>query len=93
MLACACGWLCMQGQCRHSARALKARSLCGVQAATWAALAYTQQLAGQLAAAIESYHKALGLRQDDSFSNDMLAESLQQECARFSLELISMSAG
>lgn len=64
----------------------RALGLAPHSAATYAALAFTQQLAGDSAAAVESYHKALGLRPDDSFCNDMLAEALQAECLRCCVE-------
>lgn len=35
---------------------------------------------GELAEAITNYHRALSLRPDDTFSSDMLAAALQEEC-------------
>jgi len=50
-------------------------------AATLAALAFTHQLAGDRARAIELYHNALGLRPDDSFAQEMLEVALAEEAA------------
>eukprot|EP00775_Hariotina_reticulata_P001960 gene1960-2287_t len=50
-------------------------------------LAYTHQLMGNSAAAVEYYHKALGLRPDDAFAAEMLGLALQDECTRFGQEL------
>ena len=41
-----------------------------------AALAYTYQLAGRPSAAVETYHKALALRPDDTFAQTMLRQCL-----------------
>lgn len=46
-------------------------------------LAYTHHLMGDSAAAVEGYHKALGLRPDDAFAAEMLGAALREECARF----------
>uniref|UniRef100_A0A383WBY8 Uncharacterized protein n=1 Tax=Tetradesmus obliquus TaxID=3088 RepID=A0A383WBY8_TETOB len=52
-----------------------------------AGLAYTHQLMGSSGAAVEHYHKALALRPDDAFAAEMLGLALQEECARFGMEL------
>jgi tetratricopeptide (TPR) repeat protein len=57
----------------------KALSACPTQAGTYAALAYTHHLHGNLSAAIENYHKALGLRPADDFCATMLAAAVQED--------------
>ena len=57
----------------------KALSACPTQAGTYAALAYTHHLNGNLSAAIENYHKALGLRPADDFCATMLAAAVQED--------------
>jgi anaphase-promoting complex subunit 6 len=56
-------------------------------------LAYTHQLMGNAAAAVEYYHKALGLRPDDAFAAEMLSLALQDECTRFGHELEAAGDG
>jgi anaphase-promoting complex subunit 6 len=68
-----------------------ALGLCPLQAGTHAALAYTHHLQGNTEVAVHHYHKALGLRPDDSFSGEMLGQALQQECVRFSGELEALA--
>jgi len=51
--------------------------------ASYIGLAYTHQLLGNSAAAVEGYHKALGLRPDDAFAAEMLGVALKEECGRF----------
>ncbi len=72
----------------------QALGLCPMQPGTYAALGYTHHLLGNTAAAIEHYHKALGLRPDDSFTAEMLTQALQQECMRSEQDVdgIGMSA-
>ena len=41
---------------------------------------------GKLALAISNYHKALGLRTDDTFASEMLAAALQEECKQLENE-------
>lgn len=65
----------------------QALSLNPTNAGTYAGLAYTHQLMGNSAAAVEHYHKALGLRPDDAFATEMLGLALQEECTRFGGEL------
>lgn len=48
----------------------------------------TKPIQGSLEEAIENYHKALGLRPEDSFTADMLTAALQEECIRYSCELV-----
>jgi anaphase-promoting complex subunit 6 len=50
---------------------------------SYVGLAYTHQLMGNSEAAVEGYHKALGLRPDDAFAAEMLGAALREECARF----------
>lgn len=38
---------------------------------------------GDNSAAVDFYHKALGLRPDDSFAAEMLSEALEAECHAF----------
>ena len=42
---------------------------------------------GNLGAAIENYHKALGIRADDTFAAEMLSSALAEECA---LEILAL---
>ena len=49
------------------------------QAGTYGALGYTYHLIGNLPAAIENYHKALGLRPYDDFYSAMLAVAVGEE--------------
>eukprot|EP00947_MAST-08B_sp_MAST-8B-sp1_P003049 g3049.t1 len=46
------------------------------RAATYAALGFTRHLQGMLDAAIDHYHKALGLKPEDAFASDMLSRAL-----------------
>ena len=55
---------------------------------TYVAIGYTNHLAGNLEEAIENYHKALGLRPEDSFAADMLAVAVEEECNAYSQELV-----
>jgi anaphase-promoting complex subunit 6 len=57
----------------------RALGACPTQAGTYAALAYTYHLKGNLPVAIENYHKALGLRPSDDFCSTMLAAAVQEE--------------
>ena len=41
---------------------------------------YGCSLQGKLALAISNYHKALGLRADDTFAADLLGVALREEC-------------
>ncbi|GJP52697.1 hypothetical protein CLOM_g11789, partial [Closterium sp. NIES-68] len=50
-------------------------------ASTFAAIAFTHHLQGNLILAIEFYHKALGLCPGDSLSSEMLGQALKDECA------------
>ncbi|KAK9828405.1 hypothetical protein WJX81_004996 [Elliptochloris bilobata] len=56
----------------------QALGLCPGQPGTYAALGYTHHLQGDLEAAIEDYHKALGLRPEDTFTAEMLTEALKE---------------
>lgn len=54
--------------------------------ATYSALGFVQTLTGDLTAAVESFHKALGIRREDTFSTNMLnhvIEQLMSEVAPF----------
>lgn len=51
--------------------------LCPRRASSFAALAFTHHLRGSLDVAIEYYHRALGLKPDDTFSSEMLSRALQ----------------
>ncbi|CAI5490382.1 unnamed protein product, partial [Closterium sp. Naga37s-1] len=53
-------------------------------ASTFAAMAFTHHLQGNLIPAIEFYHKALGLCPGDSLSAEMLGQALKDECALMS---------
>ncbi len=57
---------------------------------SYAGLAYTYQLMGDSAAAVEHYHKALSLRPDYAFAAEMLGLALQEDCARFGRDLDAM---
>lgn len=57
---------------------------------SYAGLAYTYQLLGNSAAAVEYYHKALSLKPDDAFAAEMLRIALQEECAKFGRDLDAM---
>lgn len=58
---------------------------------SYAGLAYTYQLMGNSAAAVEHYHKALSLRPDDTFASEMLGLALQEDCAMFARDLDGLS--
>lgn len=62
----------------------KALALCSRGAGTYAALGFTHHLQGNTALAIEYYHKALGLKPDDTFTVEMLNSALMDECTRMS---------
>ena len=66
----------------------KALSASPRQAGTYAALAYTLHLQGNLPAAIENYHKALGLRPTDDFCSTMLAVAVQEETEAMTTALV-----
>ncbi|CAI5513616.1 unnamed protein product, partial [Closterium sp. Naga37s-1] len=53
-------------------------------ASTFAAMAFTHHLQGNLIPAIEFYHKSLGLCPGDSLSAEMLGQALKDECALMS---------
>lgn len=55
--------------------ALVLKPLC---ASTYSALGYAQALQGDLAESVESFHKALGLRRDDTFATTMLNNVVEQ---------------
>lgn len=59
----------------------QALSISPTSAGTLAALAFTHHLQGRLGVAIEIYHKALGLRPDDTFAADMLSECIMEHAA------------
>ncbi|KAL2620164.1 hypothetical protein R1flu_000369 [Riccia fluitans] len=58
----------------------KALALYPRGASTYAALGFTYHLQGNSSLAIDYYHKALGLKPDDSFTSEMLSVALQDEC-------------
>ena len=45
---------------------------------TYSALGYVQSLTGDLASAVQSFHKALGIRREDTFSTNMLTSVIEQ---------------
>ena len=55
---------------------------------TYAALGYTHHLCGDLSAAIDNYHKSLGLRGEDAFVANMLAIAIEEE-GRIALESLT----
>ena len=63
----------------------RALSLAPRAASTYTALGFTHQLKGNfqsnMTEAIECYHKALGLRPDDAFAQEMLTLALIDQCA------------
>lgn len=63
----------------------RALSLTPRSASTYTALGFTHQLKGNfqshMGEAIECYHKALGLRPDDTFAQEMLTLALIDQCA------------
>eukprot|EP00249_Psilotum_nudum_P014975 c25100_g1_i1 orf=111-1745(+) len=60
----------------------KALALCPKAASTYAALGFTHHLQGNTSIAIEFYHKALGLKPDDTLTAEMLSSALVEECRR-----------
>ena len=71
---------------RYAEAAAYLEEALGVNAAcasTHSALAFTQHCLGDIHHAIEGYHRALGLRADDSFAAEMLGRALR-DCARLS---------
>lgn len=65
----------------------QALALNHTNSSSYAGIAYTYQLMGDPAAAVEYYHKALSIRPDDAFASEMLGLALQEDCARFGQEL------
>jgi len=59
----------------------KAMALVPGNPSSYAALGYTRHLLGDVDAAIESYHQALGMDPDDAFSGEMLHRALQESFA------------
>ena len=57
---------------------VRCAALCPDKFSTYAALAFTEHLQGDLDAAIAHYHQALGLKPDDPFSTDMLSRALTE---------------
>lgn len=51
-------------------------------ASTYAALGFTHHIQGNTGLAIQYYHKALGIKPDDSFTIEMLTSALTEECLR-----------
>ncbi|EFJ07248.1 hypothetical protein SELMODRAFT_272183 [Selaginella moellendorffii] len=70
----------------------KALALCPRGATTYAALGFTHHLQGSTGIAIDFYHKALGLKPDDTFTAEMLTAALTEECLRpsFAKELTAL---
>jgi anaphase-promoting complex subunit 6 len=62
----------------------KALALYPKGASTYAALGFTHHLQGSTGKAIDFYHKALGLKSDDTFTAEMLTTALTEECTRLS---------
>ncbi|KAG0597202.1 hypothetical protein M758_UG320200 [Ceratodon purpureus] len=62
----------------------RALSLFPRDASTYSALGFTYHLQGNTGKAIDCYHKALGLKSDDTFTAEMLTSALQEECLRLS---------
>lgn len=52
--------------------------LCPLNPSTYSALGYVQSLVGDLNNAVESFHKALGIRREDTFSTNMLTAVIEQ---------------
>jgi anaphase-promoting complex subunit 6 len=75
----------LRKQCKwDAARAAyeQALALMPRSASTLSALAFTAQLAGDNATAIELYHHALGITPDDRFSLDMLDQAVADEAGQ-----------
>ncbi len=49
-----------------------------LSASTYSAIGYAQALKGDLAEAVEAFHKALSLRRDDTFATTMLTNVIEQ---------------
>ena len=49
-----------------------------LNSSTYSALGYVQSLTGDLASAVQSFHKALGIRREDTFSTNMLTSVIEQ---------------
>ena len=76
----------LRKQCRYAEAAqLYERSLALAPrcAATHAALGFTRHLQGKHMAAVEHYHKALGIRPDDVLTGEMLTIALAEEGLSF----------
>ena len=70
----------------HVAFHQQALVLSPLNLSTYSALGYVQTLTNDLTAAVESFHKALGIRREDTFSTNMLnyvIEQLMSEVAPF----------
>ena len=57
-------------------------ALCPDKSSTYAAFAFAKHMQGDLNTAIDYYHKALGCKAEDSFSEDLLARALQESLAK-----------
>ena len=51
-------------------------------AASYAALGFTKHLTGNIDGAIESYHRALSMKPDDTFSGEMLNRALHEALSK-----------
>ena len=69
---CLCVWL---AGWQHYQTAI---GLCPQRASSYAALGLTQHLQGELDAAIEYYHRALGLNREESFWAELLTRALRE---------------
>ena len=49
-----------------------------MDASTFSAIGYVHALKGELIEAVEAFHKALGIRRDDTFSTTMLNNVIEQ---------------
>ena len=49
-----------------------------MDASTFSAIGYVHSLKGELIEAVEAFHKALGIRRDDTFSTTMLNNVIEQ---------------
>lgn len=54
-------------------------SLSPTDGSIYSAIGFTYHLNGDIEQAIEYYHKALGLKYEDSFTAEMLSKALQQQ--------------
>jgi hypothetical protein len=65
-------------QCNVFCQPCQALVLRPLSASTYSSIGYVHALMGDLIEAVEAFHKALGIRRDDTFSTTMLNSVVEQ---------------